>query len=411
MDDEALASALRQSIARQQEDMTSTLLLNPVENVPFADDVSVAAGMLHGLYSSDKVRTREQQIDAPIQFAGRKVMAEDCAAIYQAWARALGAADATLRPLSGLHAHLVLFLSVARAGDSILLLPVEAGGHMSGRAIVDRLGLRAIDMVVDDDAQAVDVPATIERLDGDRPDFVFVDRSEGLVVEDLAPLAAVASKSSIFDGSQYLTNIMCGDHPNPFAKGFDLMVATVHKNFPGPQKAMLACRERDGTWDALVRGASTYVSNFDATSTYAAGLALARTDWLAAYSKEMLVTAVALEAELARRDVPVVRRDPGKVPTHHLWLPEPTQDAAFESYEALEACGILVNYRLLPYGLGYGLRLGTSGAVRIGLRLRHVPELADLISSVRATGATPALRDRARRFNRQMWAEGLDSAW
>ncbi len=411
MDNEALAGALRRSIELQQAEMTSTLLLNPVENVPFADDVAVASGVLHGLYSSDKVRSRDQQIAAPIQFAGRREMAEDCHAIYQAWAAALGAEDATLRTLSGLHAHLVLFLSIAQAGDSVLLLPVEAGGHLSGRAIVDRLGLRVIDMVVDDRAQAVDVAATIERLGGVRPDFVFVDRSEGLVVEDLAALARLAVKSSIFDASQYLTNIMCGDHPNPFGSGFDLMVATVHKNFPGPQKAMLACRERDDTWDALVRGASTYVSNFDVTSTYAAGLALARTDWLAAYSREMLTTAVALESELAHREVPVIRRDPEKTPTHHLWLPEPTRDAAFETYESLEACGLLTNYRLLPYGLGHGLRLGTSGAVRIGLRARHVPELADLISAVRAAGATSPLRDRARKFNRRMWAEGLDTAW
>lgn len=408
MDDQALSSALRRSLERQQNEMRSTLLLNPVENVPFADDLAVAAGPLHGLYASDKVRTRAQQMEAPIQFAGRRAIAEDCNAIYRAWADAVGAEEATLRTLSGLHAHLVIFLSIAQAGDSVLLLPVEAGGHMSGRAIVDRLGLRVTEMVVDDAARSIDVTATIELVGDDRPDFVFVDRSEGLVVEDLSALAALATRASIFDASQYLTNIISGDHPNPLSGGFDLLVATVHKNFPGPQKAVLACRERDDTWLSLVKGASTYVSNFDATSTYAAGLALARREWLAAYSREMLQTAVALESELAGLGVPVVRRDDQMTPTHHLWMTEPDREAAFESYESLEACGLLANYRLLPYGLGYGLRLGTSGAVRTGLRMRDVPELAELIALVRSEGATPALRARARELSQRVWSEGLE---
>jgi hypothetical protein len=41
----------------------------------------------------------------------------------------------------------------------------------------------------------------------------------------------------VFDASQYLSNIIAGDYANPFGWGFDLMVASVHKNFPGPQNS------------------------------------------------------------------------------------------------------------------------------------------------------------------------------
>lgn len=41
----------------------------------------------------------------------------------------------------------------------------------------------------------------------------------------------------IFDASQYLTNIMAKDYDNPFDMGFDIILTSLHKNYPGSQKA------------------------------------------------------------------------------------------------------------------------------------------------------------------------------
>jgi glycine hydroxymethyltransferase len=117
----------------------------------------------------------------------------------------------------------------------------------------------------------------------------------------------------------------------------------------------------------------------------------------------MLNVAVALEAALDERGVPVVRRLAGLPPTHHLWIRERDRESAFTFYENLEACRIMTNYRTLPYGLGHGLRLGVSAAVRLGLEEADVPELAELITAVRRGGATPMLERKARSFNRDIW--------
>ena len=231
---------------------------------------------------------------------------------------------------------------------------------------------------------------------------MFVDRSEGLVVEDFAPVTELDALC-IFDASQYLTNIITGDHPNPFTSGFDLLVSSVHKNFPGPQKALLATRKIDDTWRELLRGVSTYVSNMHVASTYAAALSLSRTDWLATYSKTMLACAVLLEEKLFENGVPVVRRPTDRPPTHHVWVREADRTRAFETYEALERCRIFTNYRRLPYSLGVGLRLGLSAAVRIGLREADIPRLADLIADIRRAGPTRVLRNEARSFNEMVW--------
>lgn len=402
--DPDLGTRLRASLADQERLLKSSLILNPVENVPFQDDLTVVAGSLHGLYNTDKVRSREERVQTALQFSGRESLESDARTIYDAWAERLGGEDATLRLLSGLHAHIVLFMAMAEPGQTVLLLPVTAGGHLSGRAIVERLGLEVVEMAVDDEGMCVDIERTLALCADDAPDFVFVDRSEGLVFEDFRALAGVARSRSVFDASQYLTNVICGDHPNPFGWGFDLMVASIHKNFPGPQKALLATRRRDEAWAAILRGVSTYVSNMHSTSTYASGLTLSRSDWLAVYSRRMLDVAVLLEDELAERGVPVVRRRRDLPPTHHVWIRESNRERAFESYERLESCRILANFRKLPYSLGYGLRLGVNAAVRIGLTEADVPELAELIAEIRGRGATPALKSRARAFNEMLWS-------
>ncbi len=397
-----LAPLLRSSLHREAEALRTSLVLNPVENFPLPEDLGVVAGLLHGLYSSDKVRSREARIATDHQFAGRNDIALDCRRAYAAWSSALGAADATLRVLSGLHAHTVLFMSIAHPGQRVLLLPVEAGGHTSTPHILARLGLEVVEMAVDEEALRVDIEATLARCVDEAVDFVFIDRSEGLVVEDFSALAQLDAVS-VFDASQYLTNILVGHHPNPFSQGFDLLVSSVHKNFPGPEKALLAARTDDEVWRRLLVGASTYVSNMHVASTYAATLTLGRSDWLENYSRRMLNCACLLEEALASHGVPVIRRPQDAIPTHHVWIREGDRRSAFETFEALEQCGLHTNYRLLPYGLGYGLRLGLGAVVRLGMVENDIPRLAELLSGVRTRGPTPALRTEARAIATEIW--------
>ena len=65
-------------------------------------------------------------------------------------------------------------------------------------------------------------------------------------------------------------------------------------------------------------------------------------------------------------------------------------------YTELGRARIQTNYRLLPYGIGYGLRLGTTYAAAAGLSESHVPELAELVAAIIADGASPARRHAIR---------------
>lgn len=389
------------SLARQRARLAESIVLTPVDSLPFALMDRRHTAFLHGVYLTDKVRSRDAKVETVIQFAGRDEAARDISSIHALLAEAFGGATASLRVLAGLHAQAATFMSLAKAGDSVLLLSEEAGGHFSTRAILERLGLRVIDLPVDRARLCVDRRQALALAESESPDFVFVDRSEGLRYEDFAFLGALDGPVKIFDSSQYVTQIVTGHFASPLSWGFDFAMFSLHKSFPGPQKAGIACREDGEEWQRLLRGLSTLVSSSHAESSYLVGLSLLRTQWLEVYSERMLALALRLEDELSKAGVAVVDRrrqgDAAWPATHHVWVSLPDREAAFAAFERLEAVNIQTNYRKLPYDLGHGLRLGTTFSAVAGLRPDDAPELAMLIAAGIAGGSDPeALRERVR---------------
>jgi glycine hydroxymethyltransferase len=128
--------ALLESLRRQRTQFSSSIVLTPVDSLPFVLADREHTAFLHGLYLTDKVRGRQTAIETVIQFAGREAAARDLAAIHRFLADALNASEGSLRLLAGLQAHTVVFMSIATIGQKVMLLPEEAGGHFSTKTIL-----------------------------------------------------------------------------------------------------------------------------------------------------------------------------------------------------------------------------------------------------------------------------------
>lgn len=392
--------ALLRSLTHQRRTLAESIVLTPVDSLPFSLPDRDHTAFLHGLYLTDKERSREARKDARILFGGRDQAVHDLAYIHRLLADALGAAEGSLRVLSGLHAHTATFMSISTVGQKVMLLSEEAGGHFSTHPILRRLGLQTIDAPIDRRRLCIDQSATLRLLHTERPDFIFIDRSEGLRYEDFAFVGDVEGPTKIFDASHYLPQILTGGYSNPLEWGFDLMLFSLHKSFPGPQKAGIVSRQNGDLWQQLMAGLATFVSSSHAEDSYLVGLSLLRRQWLDIYVGRLLETALELEAELLRRGLDVVPHSAQGMacwpPTHHLWLRAPTRESAFEQYERLSRSHIHTNYRKLPYDLGYGLRLGTTFSSVAGLTVAHIDELADIIATGVTRGDSQRLRDRVR---------------
>lgn len=359
------------------------LILNPVENLPCLFDIEIP-DELKGLYVSDKLKTEKIVQNSKIGFSGRESINLEIRDIYQRWSNQLNVKHLSMRLLSGLHAHIILFMGLGKIGDTILLLPECAGGHYATKQILERLGYHVIEMIPDMKNYCVDIVKTKELIAQIKPDLIFVDRSEGLYYEDFTALLSDVPSScgTIFDASQYLTNILERDFVSPFDMGFDIMMSTLHKNFPGPQKALVCSKEDNPYWDRIENSMSNYVSNLHAENIILAGEILKKEKILKKYSSLLLYNSKLLEHNLLKLQLPVVARIKEKQQTHHLWLTFTDKEKAYHFYKKLELCGLLVNYRKLPYNLGMGIRVGTSASTLQGINPDNIQELSSLIADI-----------------------------
>lgn len=404
--------SLVRSLRRQRKILEASIVLTPVDSLPLAIGDRAETAFLHGLYLTDKVRSPEQQRRAVIQFAGRGQAACDLDRIHSELAAQLGARVASMRLLSGLHAHAAVFMSISTPGQRVMVLPDEGGGHFSTPAILRRLGLNVVYMPLDRARLCVDREATLELATAAKPDFVFVDRSEGLRFEDFSFLSSIEGAICIFDASQYLPQILSCRYTNPLTWQFDLMLFSLHKSFPGPQKAGVVSADDGELWRRLVSGLSTFVSSSHAENTYIAGLTLARRAQISELAHRICAVADSLRDALREIAIDAVdadeQGDPDWPTTQHIWIRCRDADQAFRMYGELAKARIQTNYRLLPYGLGYGLRLGTTYAAAAGLSMEHVPELAGLMAEIMAEGASPARRHAVRALARRARASAID---
>ena len=68
---------LYSSIRDMEKQFTDSLILNPVENIPFPDVLEPSVSFMHGLYNTDTIRTSVQKLDSKLQFSGREKVTDD----------------------------------------------------------------------------------------------------------------------------------------------------------------------------------------------------------------------------------------------------------------------------------------------------------------------------------------------
>jgi len=365
----------RQRIEKLREIHQDSLILNPTENIPFNSKENL--DFLEGMYIPEETRNENSKVI----FAGR----DSLSALYGDWCKYLNAEAVTFKPHSGLDAHISVFMSLGHIGEKVLVLPEVAGGHFSTYQILSRLGFDVRSFISNMQQYKVDISRSMALIEKWKPDYIFVDRSEGLYYEDFSWLSNVPC-IKVFDASQYLSNIMAKDYINPFNMGFDIILTSLHKNYPGPQKAAVFFRQKNDLWERVMKGLNTYISNTHPKDICSLLFNLPSESALKSYSNKMLSTARLLEEAFIQYRLPVVKRNFNNIWTQHLWLLPESKEKTYHFFRLLEQLHILTNYRLLPYGLGYGIRLGTAAAVRQGLADNSVSMLADIIAKAYYTG-------------------------
>lgn len=318
-----------------------------------------------------------------------------------------------LRPLSGLSGMtLVLAALGGPSGSTILTVHPDQGGHYATASIAARLGLRTCFMH-GPDAHTIDYDAVATTLRMERPRLVYVDQSNCLFPLDVQRLVevvrSVAPDTLVpVDASHWMGLVLGQQFLNPLALGADSFGGSMHKTFPGPQKAIFATNNE--RLAEQVRATQFFmISSHHFAASLALGLALLEFKECggAEYARTMIDNTQELGRQLYDRGLGVYAVERGFSAGHQLWIrTAPLGVDAFEASDRLYAAGIRVNvFSELPGINEPVLRVGVNEATYHGFEPAQMPELSDIFTAA-IQGSTPseqlAERVHALRASRRM---------
>ncbi len=338
-------------------------------------------------------------------------------------AKALFGCDhATVQPLSGAAANLVVFSAWLDIGDTVLAMDLSHGGHLTHGAPVT-FAAKAYNFIrykmKDTETGEIDYDELEALALEHRPKIVLAGFSSYPRGLDYRRFAAIAEKvgAMAMADMAHIAGLIAGKAlENPLDAGFHVMTTTTHKTLRGPRGAIILSR---GTVGNPLRAPERTLENLptlidravfpglqggphmNKIMAIAVALREAATPEFQEYSRQILRNAKALAEGLLNHGCRLVTNGTD----NHLMLLDAV--ASFgkngqELQEQLEAVGITLNKNAIPDDplppfRPSGVRLGTPAATSRGLVEADMLRIADWIAAVGNGKADPAaLREEVR---------------
>ncbi|MEM4565186.1 MAG: serine hydroxymethyltransferase [Archaeoglobaceae archaeon] len=317
-----------------------------------------------------------------------------------------------VQPISGVVANLAAFFAFTNPGDTIFSISVPCGGHISHDRF-SAAGLRGLKVVYypfDVEEMNVDIDGT-EKLAKDVKPKLFVLGSSLILrrqpTKEIKEIADKLDAKVMFDASHVLGLIAGKTYPNPIKEGADVITASTHKTFFGPQRAIILSNERYAKRvdKAVFPGV---VSNHHLHSL--AGYAIAAMEMLEfgeAYARQVVKNAKKLAETLYDLGYKVLGENFGFTETHQIAVDVREFGGGERVARKLEEVGIILNKNLLPWDSveiasnPSGIRIGVQEVTRLGMKEGEMVAIADFIdSTLRNKRRVEEIREEIREFRK-----------
>ncbi|MEM0022640.1 MAG: serine hydroxymethyltransferase [Archaeoglobaceae archaeon] len=317
-----------------------------------------------------------------------------------------------VQPISGVVANLAAFFAFTNPGDTIFSISVPCGGHISHDRF-SAAGLRGLKVVYypfDVEEMNVDIDGT-EKLAKDVKPKLFVLGSSLILrrqpTKEIKEIADKLDAKVMFDASHVLGLIAGKTYPNPIKEGADVVTASTHKTFFGPQRAIILSNERYAKRvdKAVFPGV---VSNHHLHSL--AGYAIAAMEMLEfgeAYARQVVKNAKKLAETLYDLGYKVLGENFGFTETHQIAVDVREFGGGERVARKLEEVGIILNKNLLPWDSveiasnPSGIRIGVQEVTRLGMKEGEMVAIADFIdSTLRNKRRVEEIREEIREFRK-----------
>ena len=226
-------------INREVERQNTTVQLIASENFASPAVLSATGSVLTNKYSEGYPGRR---------YYGGNMVIDEVESVARERATALFGADhANVQPHSGANANVAAYLAVLEAGDTVLGMSLDHGGHLTHGSPVNISG-RTYRFV------AYGVTPSDERIDYDqirdlalehRPKLIVAGATAYPRIIDPAPFRTIADEVGalfMFDAAHIAGLIAGGVHPNPVTHS-DIVTFTTHKTLRGPRGGAILCTQ------------------------------------------------------------------------------------------------------------------------------------------------------------------------
>ena len=303
-----------------------------------------------------------------------------------------GADYANVQPHSGASANAAVFLALLNAGDKILGMSLDHGGHLTHGSKVNFSGkiYESYSYGIDPETGDIDYAQVEELAKEHKPKLIICGFSAFSGILDWARFKEIAKSIDAYllaDISHVSGLVAAGLYPNPFPHA-DVVTTTTHKTLVGPRGGLILAGPNEELHKKL-NSALFPGSQGGPLMHVIAAKALcfkeAMEDEFKVYQKQILANAKAMSERFMSNDIDIVSNGT----SNHMFLVNLIKnDVTGKSLEAaLGEAFITVNKNSVPNDpkspfVTSGIRVGTPAVTRRGFKEKEVTQISDWISQI-----------------------------
>ncbi len=377
--DAAVFTAVREELKRQQEQIE----LIASENIVSRAVLEAQGSVFTNKYAEGYPGKRYYQGCAPSDKVEQ--LAIDRAK------QLFGAAYVNVQPHSGAQANGAVMMALAKPGDTILGMSLDAGGHLTHGARAAQSGkwFNAIQYGVRKDDHLVDFDQVEALAKEHQPKIIIAGGSAYPRTLDFARFRAIADSVGAYlfvDMAHFAGLVAAGVHPSPLPHAH-VVTTTTHKTLRGPRGGMILSNDEDlgkkinsAVFPGLQGGPLMHVI---AANAVAFGEALQPE--FKDYARRVVENAKVLAAKLVERGCAVVA---GGTDTHLALIDlTPKGITGKDADEALERSAITCNKNGVPFDplpptKTSGIRVGSPAGTTRGFGPAEFAAIGDMIADV-----------------------------
>jgi len=303
-----------------------------------------------------------------------------------------GAEHANVQPHSGSQANTAVYFSVLDAGDKILTMSLQDGGHLTHGHPKNCSGFlyEVVNYGVDPESGHIDYDAIEATAQVEKPKLITVGASAYPRIIDFERMGRIARDCGallLADIAHIAGLVATGLHPSPVPHA-DFVTTTTHKTLRGPRGGLILCREEFAKGiDSAVFPGSQGGPLMHVIAAKAICFGEAAKSSFKEYQESVIANADALAKELASRGYHLVS---GGTDNHLMLLdlrPSHPDLTGKQAQQALEKANVTLNRNTVPGETRSpfqtsGLRIGSPAVTSRGMGITEMKDIGAIIDLV-----------------------------